>query len=320
MRSLLAIGVLASAAVLVPPTTPTAQAAVPCPVNPGPVGIQGWVADWASHGITLCIGYTSAPEVQRAMVQIIDLTSGANLHVAMQAPVPPPYPPSPADYEFGRLTMDRFEATQRVMAPGADGFPDFKEAFSVTNASFFTNTSSNRTKLSLPFRAGDYDGCNFGGVTYPCGSSYGVAIYNNDPGSAVAKKVLRMDQSGRNVQIASFPTIYNTSDAQCVGSYSCVVGYDSLIDLSGNGNTQNFRTYVGTNAVHGTNATRVFILTGSALTVAEADLVLQHFGAVATMQMDGGGSTYMRSYMSDFGGALNRAVPTVLVARYSPVP
>lgn len=314
LGSLLTIGTLALATVLVPPTTPTAHAAVPCPVNPGPVDIQGWVADWASHGITLCIGYTGAPEVARAMVQIIDLTSGANLHVAGRD-AREPVPPNLADNEFPRLSMGSWEATQRVMAPGADGSPTFKEALSVTNLSFFTNTSSSYTKLSLPWRDGDNAQAD------PTTSvSYGTSIYNTDPNNATPKKVLRMDQSGSNVQIASFPTIYNSSDAQCVGWYSCAVGFDPLIDLSGNGNTQNFRTYVGSNAVHGTNATRIFILTGSALTVAEADLILQHFGAVSTVQFDGGGSTYMRSYRSDFGGALNRAVPNVLVARYSPVP
>ena len=294
--SLLAIAALAVVPAVAPSTAPAAQAAVPCPVNPGPVGIDGYVADFSGKGVTLCTGWDG--EVVRVKVQIIDISAGARLKVSSNSAT---VMPNPADNTFGKRTVPDWATNKGgIQAPGTGLL------FSVTNASFFTDTSSAQTPLSLPVKVN----------STAQGRSYGKLLYGSGTGSAVAKKVLRYNSGGGVLQIASFPTGYNSTDAQCIGWDSCVVGYDPLIDLSGNGNTTNVRTYVGVNAVHGQNASRAFVLTGSNLRVADADLILQHFGAVSAMQLDGGGSTAMKSWGGDWLGPLGRPVPTILTVTY----
>jgi hypothetical protein len=97
----------------------------------------------------------------------------------------------------------------------------------VTNASFFTSTTTVNTKLSLPFK------------TY-FHSSHGTAIRNTDPNSATPKRVLRYHYSAGSysLQIGPFPTIYSAADAQCSGWNYCLVGFDPLSDVSGDPTTR----------------------------------------------------------------------------------
>lgn len=296
LGSLLAVATLALATLLAPPMTPTAQAAIDCPIGATPdTPIDGYERIYSDHGVGMCHALDGATVV--AQVQVVDLAAGARMGFYS-----PRYRAAadPADSEFGRATIQEMADFTAVGA-----YPD--HSFSVTNASFFTSTTTEFTKLSLPFKY--YEGGP---------KSYGVAIRNTDPNSATPKMVLRVNDTHSQVQIQFFPTIYTVSDAQCTGYYSCLVGFEPRVDVSGDPTTRNSRTFVGTNSCWGVNGSRVYILTGAGLTVGEADNILQHFGACATMQMDGGGSTQMVSFAGSRHSPLNRAIPNVLVVGYAP--
>jgi exopolysaccharide biosynthesis protein len=65
------------------------------------------------------------------------------------------------------------------------------------------------------------------------------------------------------------------------------------------------------------NASRAFILTGAGLTVAEAYNILAHFGGAQVIQLDGGGSTQMKSYAGDRLSLLDRHIPNILYVEYA---
>ena len=291
VASLLAIGALALATVLGSATAPPAQAAVPCPTT-DVANITSWDTAFSQRGITLCEGYAGPSNVVK--VQIVDIAAGARLQVLDYGGRGAP---NPADNELLRRFMPTWASDVGIRAPAPGA------AFSVTNASFFTSTTTDYTKLSLPYRLGSF-------------GSHGVAIYGTDPNSSTPKRVLRYDHSGENIEVAPFPTFYSASDAQCLGWAACLVGFDPLSDPSGNPSTTESRTFVGIDA-QGVNVTRAYILTGVLMTVATADRILKHVGASATMQLDGGGSTGMQSYAGHWLQApLSRAVPNVLFVRY----
>jgi hypothetical protein len=294
LGSLLAIGVLALATVLVPPATPTAQAAIDCPIGAFPAGIDGFERIYSDHGVAMCHGIDGG--VQVAQVQIVDVAAGARLQFGDGGFTPAP---DPADNLLRRNPIQAFANLY-----GVGAYPAYN--FSVTNASFFTSTTTTDTKLSLPYKR-----------LYGYVSSAGVAIRNTDPNSATPKMVLRLNNLGSHVQIQFFPTIYSASDAQCSGWSDCLVGFDPLEDVSGDPTVRNSRTFVATNSCWGVNASRVFILTGAGLTVRDAHDILQHFGACASMQLDGGGSTQMVSAAGSRLSPINRAIPNVLIVRYA---
>jgi hypothetical protein len=315
LGSLLAVATLALATLLVPPMTPTAHAAIDCPIGAvAGTPVDGFERMYSSHGVAMCHALDGAYVV--AQVQIVDLAtpgpagiSGARLSASGYHPSGA-QPSNPADRTFVKKSISQW-ADDHYCCDAPDNIAD-NQTFSVTNASFFTDTSNPTTKLSLPYKG-------YVNPAYPR-FSYGVAIRNTDPNSATPKMVLRMNGGvypDSQVQIQFFPTIYSESDAQCTGWDSCVVGFDPLADVSGDPTTRNNRTFVATNSCWGVNASRAFILTGAGLTVRDAHDILQHFGACASMQLDGGGSTQMRSYAGDRLSLLDRHIPTVLFVNYA---
>jgi hypothetical protein len=306
--SLLAIAALVLGAVVAPGTAQSAQAVdgPPCPTTliPG-VAIDEWYQDFSARGVTLCTGLDEGFPIVK--VQIIDLAAGAKLDVRSN---------SPAEYDPNNAAFDKFARKYLVdwATQYGVGSPTTSGTFSVTNASFFNSTSTPNTSITMPFAGYPYSAATPG--TMVVGGA-------PDPNGGLQKRVLRSN-SGSTVQVSAFPTTYTAGDFfnQCYVWQSCVVGFGPLDDPDyNNPGSVNSRTYVGTNAVWGTAATKAYILTGIG-TVATAHAIMQHFGAISEVQLDGGGSTGMESAGSDWKQkgypVTQREVPNVLVVSYAP--
>jgi hypothetical protein len=289
-----------------------ASAAGPaCPSTAVPTGEVGyWVQEFSARGVTLCAGHDNTPypnEFIRVRLQIIDLAAGATIDVRSEYGVADPLHFNDAAYDKYQRKYLTDWATQFGV-----GSPETSGTFSVTNASFFNDTSAPSTTITMPFSGYPYSSGTPGTMTYP-----------GDQNAGLQKRVLRSNSSS-TTQVSSFPTQYTTSDFfnQCYNWQSCVVGFGPLDDPDfNNPGSSNARTYVGTNAVWNASATKAYILTGVG-TVTEANRIMQHVGAISIVQLDGGGSTGTETASNDWKQdgypVIQREVPNVLVVRYAP--
>jgi hypothetical protein len=112
LGSLLAVATLALATLLVPPMTPTARAAIDCPISAAPgTPVDGFERMFSSHGVTMCHALDGAYVV--AQVQIVDVAAGARLEFKADGQISAP---NPADNEFPRRDIDDW--AEIIGAPG----------------------------------------------------------------------------------------------------------------------------------------------------------------------------------------------------------
>lgn len=311
--SLLAIGVLAVATFAA--TAAPAQATVPCPQ--GPISgtlVSSWTTEYSDRGISLCRAWFRGGSTQFPLLtlQIVDIDNRAFLGFGAD---PGTVASNPADNLFHRHTMSDWAQRGGMGGPLSSPVNGAYGLFGVTNGAFFTSTSTPDTKLSMPYKQRNEQ------LTGP--NSDGLAIYGVDPAWNVPKRVLSynyQDRFYRDLKISAFPTNYTAFDAKCYAHANCLVGFHPLAD-GGDPNALANRTLVGTDTPLGAAAAhRAYIMTTNRMKVAQADDILKAVGAQATMQLDGGGSTYMKTNVLDWdpNWPLNRAVPQVLTTWYGP--
>lgn len=304
-------------------TAPTASAYVPCPAAIPSMNIDGWQTNWPTagadaKGVTLCLGFSGVPPMDRAWLQIVDLNDGAKLRLVSETDGA--WGSSKPDTSYQKRTADDWfswirdlddEWDDEVIAPGA------RRLFSTTNASFF--------------KCSDLTGCSTTTLPFPhwfsqAQDTVGVASGNpSDPDHSAPKRSLRLgtltNQDGdipvQRVTIAPFPTYYDWYDARTlladengsgeVGTSDATVAFapDYVIGDSSR------RNYIGT------YGNVVYIFTShSNYTNAQVNEIMQQIRpGMYTMQLDGGGSA---QFHSDYGHmdsnipVLDRSVPDVL--------
>jgi hypothetical protein len=308
------LAVCALAVVLTPMSAQPASAYQPCPSTGVPgTNISEFETAWPPdeqtdpRGVTLCRLVNLSDTW--GYVQIVDLADEASIMLRAQQQVGQPTPASAADWLYTKRTaQEQFEfLTGGTGLPAPGNIPTFSD----TNAAFFTDTSSDTTKLSLPERANNW------GVVQ---KSWGYALHQTDPAWEAPKRKLVMSAPLSGVQlvrISPFPTYYTEAEADTFadGHYSGTVGFDPLF---GSGEAR--RTMVGVNAGYGVYGSRVYILTTTGYyTLSQAQDILRHFGSQTEIQFDGGGSTQMYSpygEIESYGGGCclgERPVPSHLI-------
>ncbi|NDL59517.1 phosphodiester glycosidase family protein [Phytoactinopolyspora mesophila] len=318
----LAIGMLALPGSTQPPSTQPAPAQQGCTPNQ-PNGIPHWYNLHDERGVTLCRGEVLSgppPEVPAAVLQIVDLEAGANVSLVSEA-VDIGSGASTDNEFYKRLAIDWFDWIEsRAAAPAPS------RLFSTTNASFFTDTSGDRTALSLPQDSLQWP------TDFPfpvANRTYGAALGDHDdPAWGGLKRALKIGNPGNTPQFVSieeFPTEYDEADVEATfggfmnpqcGGGDCIygtVGFQPLYEISGPGVSG--RTFVG--VVPGS---KMYILSlDTPVTIEDANEILQSFGSIMAIQLDGGGSTqmYAEGYV-EIPSAIGRTVPDVLAVYLAP--
>nr|WP_246221306.1 phosphodiester glycosidase family protein [Phytoactinopolyspora mesophila] len=262
------------------------------------------------------------------MLQIVDLEAGAKLRLVSEA-VTLGAPPA-GDNLFHKRTAEEWfgwihsDLTQ-VLDPA--------RLFSTTNASYFTDVSSDDTMLSLPgMTQQEIPGFPFPIHKTTYGWAYGCNVdpscETDDPAWDAAKRALVIGQptgSTQEVLIKEFPTNYDVDDVEeafvdgvpGLRFFDGTVAFQPLDEVSGPGTSR--RTFAGT------DGSKVYILdTIVGFTVNDAQDIIRSFGSLTGIQLDGGGSTQMYYVNPDTQGDggiwshVGRTVPDVLAVYLGP--
>jgi hypothetical protein len=280
-----------------------------------PNALDGWETAYDALGVTMCVvpppTLGMSPD---AVVQIVDLSAGAEIQIHSER-VDPYEDASSINQYNTRNAEDWYFWIRNNMA----GYYPTDRLLSTTNGSFFIDTSGGPTKLSLPERTKQ----TYGGNAHTLGWAYAEPT---DAAWDRAKRALLI--RGTNgapvspeVSIEGFPTHYTQTDVEDTfiwnGPWLGTVGFAPLEGDSGTSQ----RTFVGVSPVSG--ATKVYILsTHVAITLSEAQYVLETFGSDIEIQLDGGGSTQayydVFPYYGDLGSTAGRSVPDVLAVYTAP--
>lgn len=293
----------ALAIALVTVSAGSASAFQPCPTtNLSSPSITSWETEWppnptvVPHGVTQCRAMFGSGNPM-AVVQILDMEDGPTVSIYNNHASPQATPASPADWLFTKRTVKQWHDAN--FGPDNPGPGDL---FSITNASFFTDTTSSSTKLSLP---------EFGGPPGGALASWGAAIHGTDPAWDATKRKLVFGAWFDDVQLAaigSFPTHYTGTDAEQELNpfFQGLVAFDPLYVAPG-GDTTARRTMLGI------GTSKVYIVTTiQEMPLTQAQNILQHLGSTSEIQLDGGGSTQMYSPFGFVNSLVNRPVPSVL--------
>jgi Phosphodiester glycosidase len=287
---------------------PAAAAAEPafavqgCPTT-GVVDITGWQTVSSTRGVTVCRGFATGPSNWTALVQIVGLADGAKLRLVSQY-TPGQVHPLPTEWKFQKRTA---EGWYNWIRAGNVQTPGTGRLLSTTNASFFADTSSSSSPLSLPE------------MTEASIRSWGWAFnHNGDAAWNALKRKLVIgtpNYTPQSVRVSSFPTHYFATDIPegFSGGYDATVGFEPLF---GSGSDCSRRTFLG---VSGTTA--YLLTTRNCYTLSQAQSIVQRFSAGATtIQLDGGGSTqtYSNNINARFGSIVGRTVPDVLAVYTAP--
>jgi hypothetical protein len=311
LRALItAVALAISALVLISAWTPTASALQPCPAGGVPTvgAIDSWTTQWSSRGITACSGLDQQdPMNVSAWVFIVDRNDGAKVRILSQTHPGQPGSTNPWAWQFTKRTASQWFdwAIANVGIPSSS-----RQLFAVSNGSFYVDSSSSASSaISLPEQVG-------GSLR-----TWGWAIGNHtDSAWSAFKRYLRVQHPSNNpqsVQIGSFPQFYGSNDMfTTFGSawYDGTVGFEPTycaVDCD-----PHRRTYA---AVAGS---RFYLLNmARAVTPGDATAVIQSVaGGLATaIQLDGGGSTQMRSRVGSLNSApLSRPVPEAIALYMAP--
>lgn len=326
--TLIAATLLAISTLTLPASTPPAYADDPCSPS-WENAVPEWWGLYDDRGVTLCdggeFGFT------HALLQIVDLGDGAKLRLVSDAS--DPLDPPAADNQYDKRRADDWYDWIKA---GNVNSPSPSRLFSTTNASFFVDTSSSTTALSLPEMSTQYfstcpippGACSIQTLTN--GWAYG---HHSDPAWDASKRGFRLgppSASTQTAEIFGFDTHYDlfdiasafdllgTDGPACGNPGSCRDATVALDPLYGSGDSR--RTFVGLDA-----SDRVYILTTHlGYTLSEARDILKSFGSVWEIQLDGGGSTqmYYRFPGDQLGDGIQstvlREVPDVLAVYLSP--
>ena len=321
----LAVGGLAA----VPAWTQPAAAAAEDACTPlfSTAGLS-WVTRSNDRGVTLCEGEDLLLPPEDAFVQIVDLSAGAKVRMVSDMCETCSYSDFQrnTDAKFNVRSADEwFDWIQsNVVSPAGS------RLFSTSNASFFTDASGAASPLSLPFfdiRCDD-PSCFF--VSFEHTSGWAFA-HNEDPAWDSPKQFIAFESPSGPPQIVHFgpfATHYTDADVTSISEdlnpgfneFDSTVGFAPDFD-GGTGHAP--RTYVGVSTDGLDNITKVYILNASkALTVGEAQSILESFGSEAEIQLDGGGSTQLFANTSPtgccFGSSVARRVPNALAVYLAP--
>lgn len=304
-------GVSALLAVLLGVAAGEAQAdGFQCPQSSVLPGLAFWQLDTQANGVFMCRGKNSNGQYMGVTVQVVDFRLGAKMRVMSEVSAGSPM--GQPDTQFVKRTVqDWYTWTQQ----GNVTVPPTQRLFSVTNASLFTWALPGTTSMSFPQK-------KWNTVT-----STGKETRCHEIGEDSGKRFFALsDPQGAGRQYARINVFndgcqadINSVNAQLGGFFDATVAYHPIY---GNETTTDNRTFVGTMNQYGYwNQPQdvAYVLTSSAyLTVVQArDILVQDFGAMWTMQLDGGGSTgYYHANFSDRPNA--RSVPEVLVIYSAP--
>ena len=289
-------------AVVGPGSTGPAYAVQACPTTGVPgTDLTGWQSVHNARGVNVCRGFASGVANWTVLVQIVDLAANAKVRIISQYAAGQLNPP-PAEWKFQKRTVDNWYSwiSSNINIPGPG------RLFSTVNASHFTDSSSSTTTmLSLPE------------VTSQSIRTWGYAIYGTDRAWSAYKRKLVIGTPNalpQSVTIGSFPQHYSGSDVSTLGgSYDATVAFEPLVD--------DCPTCIARRTFVGVRGSTVYVLvTRNSYTPGQAQRILQHFGSLTGIQLDGGGSTamYSNNINARFGSILNRAVPDVLAVYMAP--
>jgi hypothetical protein len=332
------VGLAIGAHAAVPASTQPAVAQQDVCTPSGPNPVSTWKTIVSTRGVTLCRGY-EPPGISKAWVQIVDLNAGAKIRLINEGCQSCPYSDTYrfTDYRYNKRTAsDWFDWINRHVDT-----PEPGRLFSTSNASFFPDTEFNETSpITLPE--------SHHKATFPDGSIYfhhtwGWAFdtcphkprFCHDDARWKAPKIALSlaDHTAprQNVRMLPFPKHYRDKDVISLQGladpdFERLEG-DSIVGLTPTfvGEETARRTFVGVN--HDIADTVYILNTNEFFTVGDAQSILESFGAVFTMQLDGGASTQL--YGPDWNGDgdrdtlvgsyIGREVPDTLAVYLAPL-
>jgi hypothetical protein len=285
-RTVVAARILAASILLAVPglvvrAGPAAAALQNCPA---PSNGFTWTLQFQSRGVTLCSGQSSSSS---AVMQIIDFNAGAKVRVETTLPAgeQPGNPRTQFIKRSGGGWWDWIKALPT--APSGD------RLFSVMNASFFIDTISSTTALSMPAWAS-------GGAVSKGEAWFGL----NEAWNVPKKKLLfsRPDSATNPLQkadIVSFPMHYSSADVvngifgSSFAGDSGVVGYEPLATVTPPPPAIAERNMVGS------SPGKLYTVQTGSTTLATAQSLLWSAGSTSEIQLDGGCSD---QFFSNYAG------------------
>lgn len=275
--------------------------------------IANWTTIYDDRGVTACKG-TGIIGNSEAYLQIVDLAAGAKLRRVGECASPctggdPPYNTS-LQYNK-RKAPDWFDWVKNNV-----NWPPSSRLFSVSNASFLIDTSSSTTALSLPAYHNIVNEPTYGSGLFTAGWAF---AHHEDAAWDALKRALLIGNakaSTQTVSIQEFPTHYTDTDLSLILSDmygDALVGFQPLYGVV---DPQSWRSFIGV------KGSEVYILnTEIEVELQQANDIIRSFGALTTMQLDGGRSTQV--HIDPPGGNRmgfdhNREVPDVLAVYLAP--
>jgi hypothetical protein len=329
-----------------------ASAFVPCPSGGNRAGsISEWETLWGTSaetakGVTMCLGEEGFFGTDKGYLQIVDLTDGAKirLHADVDPESPASYLSQPDTIYRKRVVEEWYSWLRTIEIEGPVeswdySWPSSDRLFSVTNATFFTETDNDlNTTVPLPvLTLGEKSSL---GVAWRRARDYEREERRRLNGDYEApKKVVMIGEmyneeyreQTQSVRVGSFPTHYefetrpegpfisslmHAGGTRAYDTMEAAVGFTPEYDLGGERQSKR-RNYVGT------YGSIVYIFTSDAeYTNEEATAIMQEIQpGMEVIQLDGGGSA---SLYSDYGEmdssvpVFDREVPNVLAIYRAP--